>query len=275
MGVLDKVRYLTSQPAFQAEPMRVLGRLGWWWLRSRTPRPATIRLRGWGIRLELPPRWRGVAKVAYAFRERYERELMALPHLVREGWVAVDVGASYGIYACVLARLVGPTGKVYAFEPAEEAFSVLQRNVKRNRLEWVDTYRSACADAAGEGFLRHEDDPSRNALEVRAPGASPGEPVGVVRLDDVVPEADFIKMDVEGAEELVLRGAAGLLERSRPIVMFEVNHEAARRLGRPPDGAWRLLEALGYRFLLADPEGRLTTVTELPPGGNVFALPGD
>lgn len=173
MGVLDRVRYLTSQPAFQAEPMRVLGRLGWWWLRSRIPRPATIRLRGWGIRLELPARWRGVSKVAYAFREHYERELMALPHLVREGSVAVDVGASYGIYACVLGRLVGPGGEVHAFKPAAEAFSVLQRNVRRNRLGWVQTYRLACADVAGHGFLRHEDDPSRNAVEVRAAERDP------------------------------------------------------------------------------------------------------
>lgn len=74
------------------------------------------------------------------------------------------------------------------------------------------------------------------------PKGIPGEPVGTVRLDDVVPRADFIKMDVEGAEELALRGAAGLLERCRPVVMFEVNHEAARRLGRAPTergGSWR------------------------------------
>ena len=269
MSVRDKVCYLASQPAFEAEPVRVVARLAWWWLRSRIPRAVTVRLHPWDLRLELPPRWRGVSKLVYAFRERYEPELAALDHLVRPAAVAVDVGASYGIYTCVLARLVGPAGRVYAFEPAAEAAAVLRRNVERHGLGWVTVHQTACADAPGAAILRHEPDPGRNWLAA----SGDGEPVPVVRLDDVVERADFIKLDVERAEELVLRGAGRLLETSRPAILFEINAEAAARLGLAADGAWRLLAGKGYRFFRVRRSGEFEKVAVPPPGGNVVALP--
>jgi FkbM family methyltransferase len=218
--------------------------------------------------LELPSRWRGVAKLAYAFRERYEPELVILDRLVGPGQVAVDVGASYGIYTCILARLVGPAGRVYAFEPAAEAAAVLRRNVERNGLGWVEVHQLACGHASGSGVLHHEPDPSRNWLAA----SGEGEEVAVVRLDDVVERADFIKIDVEGAEELVLLGAARVVE-SRPRILFEVNREASVRLGLAPEGAWELLRQLGYRFFRV--VGRDLKPLGTPPhGGNVVALPG-
>jgi hypothetical protein len=179
MAITAKVRWLVSQPAFQDSPARVVARLAWWWFRSRTPCPAIIRLRPWDLMLQLPSRWRGVAKLAYAFRERYEPELVILDRLVGPGQVAVDVGASYGIYTCILARLVGPTGRVYAFEPAAEAEAVLRRNVERNGLGWVEVHQLACGHASGSGVLHHEPDPSRNWLAA----SGEGEEVAVVRLD--------------------------------------------------------------------------------------------
>lgn len=277
MRLGDRVRYLASHPAFRAEPVRVCARLGWWYLRARLPRPALIRLGSLGCVLELPPRWRGTSKLIYVFRERYEPELAALPVLVDPGSVAVDVGACYGIYTCVLGRLVGPTGRVHAIEPAGDALAVLRRNVERNGLAWVQVHPSACADFSGDVWLRHHADPSRNALEVggSAGASGEGELVKVVRLDDLVPAAAFVKIDVEGAEELVLREASSLLRRSRPVVMFEVNPEAASRMGLAQDGAWRLLEGLGYRFLRADDAGQLRAADRPPAVGNVIAVPGD
>lgn len=272
--VVSKVRYLVSQPAFQADPVGVLARLGWWWFRSRIPRPALVYLRDWELSLEIPPRWRGAAKLCYAFRERYEPELAVLPRFVRRGAQAVDVGACYGIYACVLGRLVGPEGKVYAFEPAREAFAFLARNVERNGMTWVEAHQWACADFVGEALLRHEPDPSRNALErSRSTAANDGERVRVVRLDDVVASADFVKLDVEGAEELVLRGAVRLLSKSRPVLLFEVNRSAAERLGASPEGAWELLTSFGYRFFQVQQDGQLAPTASPPAGGNVFGVP--
>jgi len=233
MPIRDKVRYLASQQGFQAEPVWVMARLGWWWVRCRIPRPVTAPLHPRDLSFELPPRWRGVSKIVYAFRGRYEPELAVLDRLVRPGAVAVDVGASYGIYTCVLARLVGPVGRVYAFEPAAEAAAVLRRNVERNGLGWVKVHQAACADAPGAAILRHEPDPSRNWLTP----AGDGEPVPVVRLGDLVERADFIKLDIEGAEEFAFRGAGRLLEASRPAIVFEINPEAAAKQGLAADGA--------------------------------------
>lgn len=270
-SLADKLRYLAGQPAFHAEPARVVARLGWWYVRSRIPRPALVRLRPWDLTLELPPRWRGVSKLAYAFRERYEPELQVLHRCVRPGSVAVDVGASYGIYTCVLARLVGPEGRVYAFEPEAEAAQVLRRNARRNRLGWVRVIQAACADSSGAAALCHERDPSRNWIALGRAVTWGSEVVEVVRLDDIVPAADFLKLDVEGAEELVLRGATDLLRRCRPTVLFEVNPDAAARLGLRAIGAWALLSDLGYRFARVV-GAQLVPLLAPPGGGNVVAL---
>ncbi|MDW8137123.1 MAG: FkbM family methyltransferase [Bacteroidota bacterium] len=270
----SKLRYLSDQAAFREDPVGVLLRLGWWWLRSRIPYPASIYFKKWDLSLSVPPRWRGAAKLLYAFRERFELELGALPHLVGPGACVVDVGACYGIYACLLGRLVGPAGKVYAFEPAQEAFVFLERNLGRNAITWAEAHRVACADFRGEALLRHEPDPSRNALALSSLEKNlQAEKVKVVLLDDVVPQADFLKLDVEGSEELVLKGAMRLLTESRPMVLFEVNTGAACRLGLEPAGAWRLLSAFGYRFFRVERSGELSRIEEPLSYNNILALP--
>lgn len=80
------------------------------------------------------------------------------------------------------------------------------------------------------------------------------------------------KIDVEGAEELVLRGAAPLLV-CRPGILFEVNPRAAKSLGLDPHGAWELLAGQGYVFYSMPKRGRLVECEAPPDGGNVLALP--
>lgn len=273
--VPDRVRYLTSQPAFQAEPFRVLMRLGWWFVRSRLPRYATLQLQPWQVTIDLPPRWRGVSKLAYVFRHRYEPELSIVERFLSPGAVAVDVGANYGIYTLVMARLVGADGLVIALEPAAEAFGVLERNVRRNSLTNCSLVNAAALDRNGKLPLIHHPDPSRNALDLG--GRTGQEWVSTVRLDDVLGSRQrrrvaLVKVDVEGAEELVLRGAERVLAESRPVFILEVNVEGASRLGLRPYGACDLLAAHGYRFFQWQ-SGGFFEVVELLRGGNIVALP--
>jgi len=270
--------WLKGQQAYWHRPATVLTRLGLWWLRCQLGLPATVSLQPWGVRLWLPPQWRGVAKLIFAFREYYEPELKLLAQWLSPGAVFVDVGAAFGIYALVGAKLVGPEGTVLAFEPAAATFEVLERNLRLNGAANVRAFRVALADFRGETPLRHEADPSRNAL---APTGAPyaGETVRVCRLDDVVSglglrRLDAVKLDVEGSEELVLAGAVRALKAWRPVVIFEVNPGAAARLGLRPEGAWGRLAALGYRFHRFDwSAGRLEALGAFPGGGNVVALP--
>jgi len=194
--------------------------------------------------------------------------------------VVVDVGASYGVYAAVAAKAVGPAGLVLAFEPATEAFRILENNLELNGLGNVRPFRCALANTAGRARLAHHPDPSRNALCANGKGTANSEEVAVETLDGVaaregIQRVDVLKIDAEGSEEMVLAGAGALLARCRPLVIFEVNRDAGAALGLHPLGAWRALESLGYQLYSIDGDGGLSTTQPPPACGNVVAVHGE
>lgn len=155
---------------------------------------------------------------------------------VKPGQVALDLGANHGYYTLLLADLVGPSGKVFAFEPNPRMADLLERNVVLNGFWNIASTR---AEAVGD---RHGDttrlmvplrDPKNAHLvgsDVRVPAGLDGtrfalHEVPLVTLDQAVPGAvDFLKIDVEGAEEAVWRGMQGLISRSRNIrILVEFN----------------------------------------------------
>jgi FkbM family methyltransferase len=152
---------------------------------------------------------------------------------VRPGQVALDVGANHGYYSLVLADLVGATGRVHAFEPNPRLLDLLERTVALNGF-WhlVAPQGAAVADRPGPpmAFVATEAEPKNGRLLM--PGeAAPDGPgtirteVPVLSLDAAVPgAADFVKIDVEGAEELVWHGMQSLIARSPGIrIVMEFN----------------------------------------------------
>lgn len=157
--------------------------------------------------------------------------------------VAVDVGAHNGVYAAHLAR---DFVRVYAFEPAADMFEILSHRVAT--LHNVEVSRAALLDRSGFGSIT-EDEKRKGKTRARyvLPGVGN---VPVTTLDAIVAEdfadVDFLKVDVEGAEELVLRGGEALLRRCRPVVMIErLKNLPLRHYGLSPDGAGCYLESLG------------------------------
>lgn len=274
-----KYQYLRNHPAFRAAPVVTTMRLASWWGHCALGLPGSVKLTSYDARLDLPPLWRGVAKLLYAFREKYEPELDYLARRLRQGMVVVDVGACYGVYSVLAAKAVGEHGLVLAFEPSMHAFGVLERNIRTNGFRNVRLFRCALADHAGSGRLCHHADPSRNSLSA-ADGTSQGwEQVPLKTLDGVLEEqgvdhVDVLKIDAEGAEELILSGASALLRRSRPTVVFEVNERASVALGGSGRGAWNCLQAVGYRFFSIRADGARIKLDFPADGGNVVAVHG-
>jgi FkbM family methyltransferase len=171
---------------------------------------------------------------------------------VTQGQVVLDVGANHGYYTVLMADLVGAAGRVHAFEPNPRLVDLLGRTVALNGF-WgtVQVHPAAVADAAGPAmtFAATEAEPKNGRLLMpgeEAPGATLTE-VPVLTLDDAVPgPVDFVKIDVEGAEELAWRGMQGLIGRSPGIrIVLEFNP------GRCRDAAGTLAE-IAARFPLRE-----------------------
>jgi FkbM family methyltransferase len=158
----------------------------------------------------------------------------------------------------------------------------LVRNVALNGLRNVIALNAALGAKDGEARLYHVGEaPNSYSLggERLDDERSNFEVVRVMTLDRAITDrgvsrVDVLKLDVEGAEELVLDGATEVLRRFRPVVLFEVGDEGAGRLGLTREGAWNVLKAQDYLLAVADPEGRLTEV-EAPRDGNNVALPSE
>ncbi|HEY6328850.1 MAG TPA: FkbM family methyltransferase, partial [Blastocatellia bacterium] len=241
----SQCKYLMAQGAMRRAPFLTLGRLISWRTRCLLRRPAVARMRDWSMLMFLPPDWRGVGKLIFAFRERYEAELAYLEQVLSPGKTFVDAGACYGIYTLAASKLVGPRGRVIAFEPSPEAFRVLRKNIGSNRLTNVFAYRLALAEKKGKASLYLHPNVGCDSLGRDNSFTDHREETAADSLDSVlralsIKHVDVLKMDVQGAEELVLRGACGILQSCHPLIIFEIFPEGATTLGLAGDGPWDL-----------------------------------
>jgi FkbM family methyltransferase len=158
-----------------------------------------------------------------------------IKRIVRPGDRVLDIGANIGVVTLHLAKLVGKTGMVHSFEPNPNIADLLLRSVERNRMDNVHVHR--CALGAEEGVLTLSF-PARNAGQATINKARAGEAwesvqVQVRTLSALAQEFEIgkvrlVKMDVEGFEPEVLRGARGWLSDHPPDAMiFESNEERA------------------------------------------------
>lgn len=178
--------------------------------------------------------------------ERYgeftEHEIEIFAQIVKPGDVVLDVGANIGTHTVALARLVGPTGAVYAFEPQRLIFQTLCANLALNSLTNGHAFNMAVGAAPGTATLPVIDPTGLNNFGgVSLKAANQGEVVQVAALDDLeLAACRLIKIDVEGMEREVLSGAAKTLERFRPILYVE-NNQADKS-----DALIRAIDQLGY-----------------------------
>jgi FkbM family methyltransferase len=210
---------------------------------------------GSGIRLDLDlATYPDVAMAAGLYELNTARRLN---RLLSPGSRFVDGGANIGFFTCRAARLVGPTGRVDAFEPDPLNRRRLEQNIERNgQVGPIRVHAEALSDEPARlTFHRPVAGRSRNHGESgRFPRSDvPTEPfpVEAARLDAAIRDVpDLVKLDLEGSELLALRGATGWLAAERPPAwIIEHNPGASASAGHRPGDAWRLLleHQPGYR----------------------------
>jgi FkbM family methyltransferase len=169
---------------------------------------------------------------------------------VAEGMAVLDIGAQTGFYALLLAKLVGPTGQVVAFEPLPANLRVLKENVRINGVQNVRLRNQAVARLSAEMYFEF---PNFERSLVGGPLLE-GEservfPVQGISLDDYFQEGgrpvQFVKMDIEGAEVDVLKGARRFLDGWHPCMIVELHDMPKYPKGHP---AIALLEDAAYQI---------------------------
>lgn len=196
----------------------------------------------------------------------------AMVRVLREGDIVVDIGANIGYLTVLASLLVGPTGRVIAFEPDPENVLRLRANVALNTGSNVTIVEKAVTDRSGEvEFFINSDNSGGNALwdPAQFPGnakcvANP-RPMRVAgtTLDDAwdelgLPTPRLIKIDTEGAEHQVLEGMRGLLTRQDPhFVIAEYHPFGLERMGSGEESLRGLVEGLGYSTFALNNAGGL------------------
>ena len=209
-----------------------------------------------------------------------EPDLFVVKAIIKEGQTVVDIGANFGMYTRFLSEYTGNSGKVISFEPIKRSFLSLRHNVNFLQLQNVDVYQFALSDE--EKMVKMEipdyNEGGENLYEARISKDTGGKNVEMVKtkiLDKVLAnrKIHFIKIDVEGHELNVLKGALEILEKQKPVLLVEINggikagNENARQIAE-------LLLQFGYRpFRRFDQ--RLRRIEGDDDGFNYFFLNAD
>lgn len=219
-----------------------------------------------GVFARLPKSWQPVANYHYyRLRSQLERELPLVCRVLRPGCCAVDVGANEGVYTHAFAR----TGaRVEAFEPLPQCLDVL-RSYQRVHPA-VSVHEEALGSADGWATLHV---PMRGGLLINGrasldAGTSSDSgadfPVRVRTLDSfALPKVDLIKIDVEGREADVIRGALQTIAMHRPILLVEIEQ---RHQTAPIRGVFDLIAGLGYTGRFVHPQRGMLRIDEFDAG---------
>jgi len=219
------------------------------------------------------------------FFGEYEPELTAvLGQHLRADDVAIDVGANIGLHSLTMAGLVGPTGRVIACEPNPSVAAGLRRNVGLNPEREVTVLGVAIADRDGPVELaapsRSDANQGRATLapargqgwsRVRVRGTTIDSLVAHLSLESV----GLIKIDVEGLEAGVIRGASKVLVAHRPALVFEYSRQYWRESGESLGAVREQLREHGYERLFSISRRGAEPVSEDPSDSDLIALPDE
>ena len=174
---------------------------------------------------------------------RYEEHVReAIREHAREGQVCLDVGANVGVLTFLLARLVGPGGRVIAVEPNPDNLQLLYRGIVLNSLSNVEVLPFAASDVRTIVTLAGGTSNS-HLIGARAP-VDRGHFVQTAILDEVLASLDrldLVKMDIEGHEPAALRGLSSLIRRHRPALVVEFNPRCLAARAQDPSAFLRQL----------------------------------
>jgi len=210
-------------------------------------------------------------------------EIEFVKRFLKPGMTVMDVGAHHGLYTLLASKLVGPTGRVIAFEPSPRERKRLMKHLRINGAHNVEVDNSALAAKTGETELYLADSLNDWCNSLRKPpnGAQQVVTVPTKTLDELVSQRnvskiDLLKLDIEGGELDALLGAEKTLaSHQRPVILIEVQDHRAAPWGHKGLDVIRLLEGVRYVWATVSSEGYLERMPTDKDSydGNFVAIP--
>lgn len=211
----------------------------------------------------------GIKLIKYPWDKRHIRliksghditkEFIAFNILVKPNDTIFDVGANVGIMSVHLSRLTKKNGKVYSFEPVKNTYNMLLETIGLNHCTNINTYQIAISDSKADSkiYTFDQNNHTLNSLgKVDISGRMPisEENVKTKTLDHFYEEnniknIDFLKIDVEGFEENVLKGSNNLLKNNLiKYIQFEISEMPLKSLGKKSSDIFKILQMHGYNI---------------------------
>lgn len=284
MAVIRKIKSLVLKPYSVYQRLIYKNR-------EKTGKPVTCNLPK-GMSIKLYPKGQ-IAECLYRSNFEHDDIELVITYL-KAGMNVLDIGANIGIYSIIADKIVGATGHVWAFEPSTETHNRLLANLALNKASSVESVKIALSDVV-EATLTLKRDPGykdgERYLSIRNEAISrelgelsdlgDDENVRVTTLDHFMhaedrgsPKIDFIKMDVEGVEFSVLRGAHNILtENPDIIIFFECTWQGCELSGHKISDVFVYLRELGFKLFGWHPDSKVWDESDeyLSIVGNIWA----
>lgn len=183
--------------------------------------------------------------------EEFETKLVK--KIIKKGDTVLDLGANIGYYTLIFAKLVGAYGKVFAFEPEPNNFALLKKNIETNGYTNVILVQKAVSNKSGKIKLYLADKNLGDHRIFDSQDTRKSIEVDVITLDEYFSDPsitiNFIKMDVQGVEALVMKGTSLLLQRTNDLTMMvEFAPYLMKRAGTVPKEYLKLLLENGFKI---------------------------
>ena len=191
-----------------------------------------------------------------------ETDYFWMSRFLREGDSFIDVGANIGIVSIIAARIVGEAGCVYAIEALPQTREALEKNIDLNKIQNIKVVAAALLDedrtveifASNDGNIGGS---SISAVGDKAIGISvSGRSLNSLQDEGIITKCDVMKMDIEGAEMLALRGMSNLFSTGKPRgVMIEISETLLKQFDTQPEEILSFFEDLGYEWYSTSRKG--------------------
>lgn len=187
---------------------------------------------------------------------KYEFPLQqTLASHLKPGGVFYDIGANIGFFSIIGAKLVGDTGKVYAFEPVPDNAAKIRHNARLNNFSQITVIEKAVSGSTGKGELLLTRNIGGHTLTSadRPPDVQSSMTVDLVSIDDLIARGELtpptlVKVDVEGAELDVLQGMRQTLAQYQPLVVYEIDAKQEEAFERKQQAVADFLQSQSYQI---------------------------